>query len=199
MASSLPLGSIGNHFYGGGALLEQFRLPTALAKTLMAVLIISFAATTLDTATRIQRFIISEIGTAIKFPPFQNKYIATVCTLVPAITLTMWSIPYEDGMKETAWVLWPIFGASNQMLAALTLLIICLYFLVERKPILPMLIPFGFITVITLLTLFLKAGSFFQNNMMLFVVDIVLIGLILRMLAEGIIAYRKQRTGLQTE
>jgi len=184
---------------GGGALLEQLRFPTTLAKTLMAVLVISFAATTLDTATRIQRFIISEIGTAIKFSPLQNKYIATVCAVVPAITLTMWSIPYGDGMKETAWVLWPIFGASNQMLAALTLLIISLYFLAERKPILPLLIPFGFITFITLLTLFLKAGSFFQNNMMLFVVDIVLIGLILWMLTEGMIAYRKQRTGLQTE
>ena len=184
---------------GGGALLEQLRFPTTLAKTLMAVLVISFAATTLDTATRIQRFIISEIGTAINFPPLQNKYIATVCAVVPAITLTMWSIPYGDGMKETAWVLWPIFGASNQMLAALTLLIISLYFLAERKPILPLLIPFGFITVITLLTLFLKAGSFFQNNMILFVVDIVLIGLILWMLTEGMIAYRKQRTGLQTE
>ena len=85
------------------------------------------------------------------------------------------------------------------MLAALTLLIICLYFLAERKPILPLLIPFGFITIITLLTLFLKAGSFFQNNMILFIVDIVLIGLILWMLVEGIIAYRKQRTGLQME
>ena len=102
-------------------------------------------------------------------------------------------------MKEAAWVLWPIFGASNQMLAALTLLIICLYFLAERKPILPLLIPFGFITVITLLTLFLKAGSFFQNNLMLFVVDTVLIGLILWMLVEGMIVYRKQKTGLQTE
>ena len=85
------------------------------------------------------------------------------------------------------------------MLAALTLLIISLYFLAERKPILPLLIPFGFITFITLLTLFLKAGSFFQNNMMLFVVDIVLIGLILWMLIEGMIAYRKLRTVLQTE
>ena len=184
---------------GGGALLEKLWFPTTLAKTLIAVLIISFAATTLDTATRIQRFIISEIGTAIKFSPSQNKYIATVCAVVPAIILALWSLPYGDGMKEAAWVLWPIFGASNQMLAALTLLIICLYFLAERKPILPLLIPFGFITVITLLTLFLKAGSFFQNNLMLFVVDIVLIGLILWMLVEGMIVYRKQKTGLQTE
>ena len=184
---------------GGGALIQQLGIESTIATTIVAVLIISFAATTLDTATRIQRFIISEIGTAIKFSPFKNKYIATVCAIVPAITLALWSLPYGDGMKEAAWVLWPIFGASNQMLAALTLLIICLYFLAERKPILPLLIPFGFITVITLLTLFLKAGSFFHNNLMLFVVDIVLIGLILWMLVEGMIVYRKQKTGLQTE
>ena len=58
---------------------------------------------------------------------------------------------------------------------------------------------FGFITFITLLTLFLKAESFFHNNMMLFVVDVVLIGLILWMMEEGMIAYRKQKVGLHTE
>ena len=52
---------------GGGALLEQIGLPGNISKTLMAVLIISFAATTLDTATRIQRFIIVEIGCAINY------------------------------------------------------------------------------------------------------------------------------------
>ena len=115
---------------GGGALLEQIGIPHTLAKTLIAVLVISFAATTLDTATRIQRLIISEIGTAIKFKPLTNRYIATLCAVLPAIILTMWSIPdpVTGNTAKTAWVLWPIFGASNQMLAALTLMILTLYF-----------------------------------------------------------------------
>ena len=58
---------------------------------------------------------------------------------------------------------------------------------------------FGIITIITLQTLFLKAESFFHSNMMLFVVGIVLIGLILWLLVEGMIAYRKQKVVLQTE
>ena len=186
---------------GGGAFIQELGFSSGFANTVMAVLVISFAATTLDTATRIQRFIITEISGGLSISLFQKRIPATILSIFPAVFLAMWTVsdPITGKSIQAGWVLWPIFGASNQMLAALTLLIICLYFLAERKPILPFLIPFGFITIITLLTLFLKAGSFFQNNMILFIVDIVLIGLILWMLAEGTIAYRKQRTDLQTE
>ena len=156
----------------------------------MAVLIISFAATTLDTATRIQRFIISEIGTAIKFPLLQNKYIATVCAVVPAIILTMWAIPdpVTGSMKQTAWVLWPIFGASNQMLAALTLMILTLYFWQRKKPVLPLFIPMLFIMVITFTSLILKAQAFYaQGNNLLLSINLIMILLILWMVLEGLL------------
>ena len=175
---------------GGGALLEQLGLPQTFAKTLMAVLIISFAATTLDTATRIQRFIIAEIGTAIKFRALQNKYIATVCAVVPAIILTMWSIPdpVTGSMKQTAWVLWPIFGASNQMLAALTFMTLTLYFWQLKKPVLPLLIPMLFIMVITFTSLLLKAQAFYsQGNILLLTINIIMIILIIWMVIEGIL------------
>ena len=175
---------------GGGALLEQLGFPQTLAKTLMAVLIISFAATTLDTATRIQRFIISEIGTAIKFPLLQNKYIATVCAVVPAVILTMWSIPdpMTGSMKQTAWVLWPIFGASNQMLAALTLMILTLYFWQRKKPVLPLFIPMLFIMIITFISLVLKAQAFYvQGNSLLLFINLIMILLILWMVLEGLL------------
>ena len=45
---------------GGSELLQSLGIPKQFASTLMSVLVISFAATTLDTATRIQRFIINE-------------------------------------------------------------------------------------------------------------------------------------------
>ena len=182
---------------GGGALLEQLGLPHNLAKTLMAVLIISFAATTLDTATRIQRFIISEIGTAIKLPLLQNKYIATVCAVVPAIILTMWSIsdPVTGSMKQTAWVLWPIFGASNQMLASLTLMILTLYFWQRKKPVLPLLVPMLFIMVITFTSLIIKTHTFYlQGNMLLMAINLIMVLLIIWMILEGILlVYQKIR------
>ena len=175
---------------GGGALLEQLGLPSDLAKTLMAVLVISFAATTLDTATRIQRFIISEIGSALNFKPLCNRYGATLMAVIPAIILTLWSVPdpVSGTMKQTAWVLWPIFGASNQMLAALTLMVLTLYFWQRKKPILPLLIPMLFIMLITFIALIIKAQSFHsQGNTLLFSINLVMIGLIIWMVFEGML------------
>ena len=175
---------------GGGALLEQLGLPSNLAKTLMAVLVISFAATTLDTATRIQRFIISEIGSALNFKPLCNRYGATLMAVIPAIILTLWSVPdpVSGTMKQTAWVLWPLFGASNQMLAALTLMVLTLYFWQRKKPILPIFIPMLFIMLITFIALIIKAQSFYyQGNTLLFSINLIMIGLIIWMIFEGML------------
>jgi len=175
---------------GGGALLEQLGLPSNLAKTLMAVLVISFAATTLDTATRIQRFIISEIGSALNFKPLCNRYGATLMAVIPAVMLTLWSVPdpVSGTMKQTAWVLWPLFGASNQMLAALTLMVLTLYFWQRKKPILPIFIPMLFIMLITFIALIIKAQSFYyQGNTLLFSINLIMIGLILWMIFEGML------------
>ena len=175
---------------GGGALLEQLGLPSNLAKTLMAVLVISFAATTLDTATRIQRFIISEIGSALNFKPLCNRYGATLMAVIPAVMLTLWSVPdpVSGTMKQTAWVLWPLFGASNQMLAALTLMVLTLYFWQRKKPILPIFIPMLFIMLITFIALIIKAQSFYyQGNTLLFSINLIMIGLIIWMIFEGML------------
>jgi carbon starvation protein len=175
---------------GGGALLEQLGLPSNLAKTRMAVLVISFATTTLDTATRIQRFIISEIGSALNFKPLCNRYGATLMAIIPAIILTLWSVPdpVSGTMQQTAWVLWPIFGASNQMLAALTLMVLTLYFWQRKKPILPLFIPMLFIMLITFIALIIKAQSFHsQGNTLLFSINLIMIGLIIWMVFEGML------------
>ena len=75
-------------------------------------------------------FIIAEIGNALKIKSLQNKYFSTTFAILPAMMLTMLSMPdpITGNTIQTVWVLWPIFGASNQMLAALTLMIITLYF-----------------------------------------------------------------------
>ncbi|MDP6134628.1 MAG: carbon starvation CstA 5TM domain-containing protein, partial [Candidatus Marinimicrobia bacterium] len=150
----------------------------------------SFAATTLDTATRIQRFIISEIGSALNFKPLCNRYGATLMAVIPAIILTLWSVPdpVSGTIKQTAWVLWPIFGASNQMLAALTLMVLTLYFWQCKKPILPIFIPMLFIMLITFIALIIKAQSFYyQGNTLLFSINLIMIGLIIWMIFEGML------------
>ena len=178
---------------GGGALIEAIGVPGPFAKTLMAVLVISFAATTLDTATRIQRFIITEIGTTISIRLLQNRYIATILALFPSLILTMWNVQNTSTgeFTQAGWALWPIFGASNQMLAALTLMILSLYFFLRKKPVLPLVLPFLFITAITLTALILKIQAFWGTNRPLAIISIILFVFILWMVAEGCVAFKK--------
>ena len=169
---------------GGGALLEQLGLSVELARTLISVLIISFAATTLDTATRIQRMIITELGNATNITPLKNKIGATILGVIPAYLLTL---------NGTGWKLWPVFGASNQMLAALTLMVISIYFWKKGRNIFPLLLPMLFIMFITIISLFIKTNEFFiTNNYLLLGINIILIVLISWMIIEGVLQIKNQ-------
>lgn len=172
---------------GGGALIQTLGFSPSFAQTLMAVLVIAFAATTLDTATRIQRFIITELGTVLKIQPLKNRYLATLLAVLPALLLVFLNVtdPATGQVKQAGWVLWPIFGASNQMLAALTLMVLTLYFWQRKRPILPLLLPMLFIMVVTLLALGVNAYQFFDANRLLFALTLVLMGLIGWMVLEG--------------
>ena len=173
---------------GGGALLQSLGIQEGMANTLMAVLVISFAATTLDTATRIQRFILNEFGLTIRFKPLSNRYIATAIAIVPAILLAFWNVsdPATGVTRQAGWVLWPIFGASNQMLAALTLMVLSLYYWQKKKPVLPILIPMLLVLMITFTALVANAVKFYDQNAVLFGLTIILIGLIIWMVFEGV-------------
>ena len=177
---------------GGGALIQSLGFSPILAQTITAVLVISFAATTLDTATRIQRFILGEVGEAIEFSILRNRYVATLIAILPALALTFWNIydPLSGQSTKAGWILWPIFGASNQMLAALTLMMLSIYFWKKDKPVLPLVIPFILITITTLSALVLNAHSFFRNNHFLLFINSFLTLLIVWMIYEGWLVFK---------
>ena len=180
---------------GGGALIQELGIPAELAKTLMAVLVISFAATTLDTATRIQRFVLSELGSAVNIKILTNRYIATAIAVLPALALTLWNVtdPSTGSARQAGWVLWPMFGASNQMLAGLTLMVVTLYFWQLKRPILPLLIPMIFVMTATLVSIIINAIDFFASNWLLFGLNLFLIVLIFWMIYEGVQAVTRTR------
>ena len=170
--------------WGGAALLETIGLSQTLARTLISVLVISFAATTLDTATRIQRFIITEIGQATHIQPLKNKFLATALGVIPAYLLTI---------NGTGWDLWPVFGASNQMLAALTLMVLSIYFHNKQKSVYPLIIPMVFTMIITIWSLIYKGIDFWtHSNILLLSINSFLFILILWMIFEGVMhVYKK--------
>ena len=141
-------GALNVFINGSSGLLQQIGLPQSLATTLIVVLVVSFAATTLDSATRIQRYIITEFGSATKLNIFENKYLATLISIIPA-----YFIATNNELRNE---LWQTFGASNQMLAALTLMVLSIYFWKKVKNIIPLIIPMIIIMLITISALFIK-------------------------------------------
>ncbi|MEZ6119529.1 MAG: carbon starvation CstA 5TM domain-containing protein [Pirellulaceae bacterium] len=91
----------------------------------MAVLVASFAATTLDTATRLQRYVVQELALSLRIYPLTNKYAATALAVVLALAVAM--TPGPLGRGYGGMILWPLFGATNQLLAGLTFTVTVLY------------------------------------------------------------------------
>ncbi len=108
---------------GAANFLSSLGIPQRIAVVIMGVFVASFAGTTLDTATRIQRYIISELASNIKLPVLTKRYPATAFAVISAGLLAFAS--GADG--KGALILWPMFGAVNQTLAALALIVITLY------------------------------------------------------------------------
>jgi carbon starvation protein len=108
---------------GAANMMQTLGLPEVIGVTLMGVFIASFAGTTLDTAVRIQRYVVGEIANDLKMPFMANRWAATTFAVVTAGALAFAS--GADG--KGALMLWPMFGAANQLLAALALLVITMY------------------------------------------------------------------------
>lgn len=178
---------------GGGAFLEAVGLTAEISRTLMAVLVIAFAATSLDTGVRIQRFILAELGAAMSFKPLTNPYLATLGAILPAMYLALAETPdpATGEAKAVGWVLWPIFGASNQLLAALTLMTLALYFFSRRRNVWPLVIPMLLVMVVAGLALVVNLQSFIaQGNVPLIALASLLLVLLLWMIIEGVAAAR---------
>jgi len=112
---------------GAANIMGKLRLPETVGITLMGVFIASFAGTTLDTSVRIQRYVVSELANDLRIPYLANRWTATTFVVVTAAGLAF--VTGADG--KGAMILWPLFGTSNQLLAALALLVVTLY--LKRK------------------------------------------------------------------
>ncbi len=112
---------------GAANIMGTLGLPETVGITLMGVFIASFAGTTLDTSVRIQRYVISELAADLRIPFLANRWAATTFAVLTAAALA-----FATGADGTgAMKLWPLFGTSNQLLAALALLLVTLY--LKRK------------------------------------------------------------------
>lgn len=130
------------------------------------LLIISgFLLTTLDTATRIARYIYQEF-TEKTNSDMKTKIIATLVSIVLPFILLNIKLKGANGEIIPAWkFVWPVFGTTNQLLAALTLLIIFLWAKKEGiRKLYVILIPAVFMFFTTLTAMLMKLMDFIKHG-----------------------------------
>ncbi len=138
---------VGAFVEGGANFLSAIGLPLKMAIGIMAVLVASFAATTLDTATRLQRYVTQELGSTLGIKPLTNKYVATAFALTCGFSVAI--IRGPNGTPGTGGLLlWPLFGATNQLLAGLALMVIVFYLWRRDKPVWFVVIPLAIMVVL---------------------------------------------------
>ena len=181
---------------GGGNFLASLGIPLKMSIAIMAVLVASFAATTLDTATRLQRYVIQELAQTVNIKPLTNRYIATGFALILAAAVAL--LQGSSGPGSGGMTLWPLFGATNQLLAGLAFMVIVFYLVRRNKPIwfafLPMIVMLLMPAWAMLHQMFVpETGWLAKGNYLLFGFGVVVEALQLWMIAEGVIAWRNAR------
>ncbi|MBN3038146.1 MAG: carbon starvation protein A [Candidatus Omnitrophica bacterium] len=138
---------------------------------LVAITVLNaFILTTLDTATRIGRYLTQElIG-------IKNRYISTIIVVVAGGALALsgkWS------------AIWPMFGSANQLVAALSLIVVTAWFLIHGKSVKFTLVPALFMLITTIGALVYQLIKFFKSgDWFLVSITIILLGLAFYMLLE---------------
>ncbi|MCC5911861.1 MAG: carbon starvation protein A [Clostridiaceae bacterium] len=160
---------------GIGVFMTSFGIDFTVGKSFVALAVSAFALTSLDTATRLGRFILQEFfhdEEKESQHPLTNMYIATAVTagLGGLLAVTSWA------------VIWPIFGSANQLLAALALMAVAVWLKKAGKNNKMFIIPMIFMFAVTLLALvFLIQGNIASGNWILvgFAVALFILALIL--------------------
>lgn len=179
---------LGAFIRGSSRFIEALGVEHDLAAAFIAVVVVSFALTTLDSATRLLRFNVSEIGTSLRIRILDNRFVATGIA-VGAICFFAF---YKLGGKPAGLALWTLFGTTNQLLAGLTLLVATLYLRQRGKSILFTGIPAAFMLVSTFTAIFRKLADFWNEEQTLLLIvggSLLLIGI--GVIIESILAFSR--------
>ena len=150
------------------------------------VLIGGFAATTLDSAVRLQRYLFEELWRFVFRGRVPRVLGHTMTNSALAVGL-MLLLAFSGGVNA----LWKLFGTANQLLAAMALLTVSVWLLYHGRRMLAALVPACLMLVMTVTALVLLLARHFttvegvsQFNTVLFTAEVFLLGL-----AAGMVIY----------
>lgn len=151
---------------GAANLASGLMIPADISTTIVSIIVVSFAATTLDTSVRLMRYIIAELGMEYKMPVLAKKHVATTIAVVSSAALVL--IPEgPQGFGSGGYLLWPLFGTANQLLAAISLLLISVWLKRLGRNYAISIVPMFFVLGTTLYAMFQQVvlqWSWFGSN-----------------------------------
>lgn len=166
---------------GAGQLATGLYIPAEAAHTIIAVIVISFAATTLDTSVRLMRYIIAELGEVYQIKPLTRVHVATSVAVLSSAALVL--LPEGPrGLGSGGYLLWPLFGTSNQLLAGISFLLITIWLKNKGRSIIYTLVPMVFLLFMTLWAMVQQVVFEWSGlgegdaNMLLFVLGAIILG-----------------------
>ena len=168
---------------GYGRLTKMF-FGATLGSLIGITMLKTFIMTTLDSATRITRYLCNELlGETLGITPLKNKYVAVVLVGVSSGALAMgnWK------------AIWPVFGAANQLVASLVLIVASVYLLMRKRNCLFTAIPACIMLVTTVAALIYQAYGFAtgegaQKSILLAVVSVILVFLAMFLAYSALVA-----------
>ena len=188
-------------FVQGGAQIIQngWGVPLGISTTLLATMVVLFAATTMDTGVRLQRYIIQEWGSIYDLPVLNNSILATVIAVGSCLLLAFGA---GGASGSGGLTIWPLFGSTNQILAGLTLLVISVMLIKLGRPARYTLIPMIFVLITSAWAAVIKLIEWYQDgNWLLVTIDVIVIVtsfLVILEAASVIARYRRERHTSQT-
>jgi carbon starvation protein len=176
---------------GSANMIAKLGIPMNYGQAMIGVLVASFAGTTLDTATRIQRYVFGElaVGAGIKMPA--ARYTSTAVVVAAAALLA-----FSSGGGKGALLLWPLFGISNQLLAGLVLLVATVYlFKNNRGKIWVTAVPMVFMIVSSSWAMAVSLHHFFvSSSRMRFAIGAFLLLFEIWMIIEAVFCLRRKES-----
>lgn len=188
-ASVQGLGPQVSGFINGAAtFLAALGIDRQVGASFISVIVVSYALTSLDSATRLLRYNIEEMAETMGLDFLRNRYLASLAA-VGAIGFFAF---YEMDGRPAGLALWALFGTTNQLLAALALLAITLY-LWKRGRLWPVTgIPMVFLLGATLVAMIGNVGDFLaQREWPLFLVGLFLLVLSFWLVVEAALSVRR--------
>jgi carbon starvation protein len=183
-------GAAGNFVNGVAQFANNLAIPLDIATIFAAVVVISFAATTMDTGVRLQRYLVQEIGEQIGVRVLaRNLTLAT--TIAVLIPLAMALLPGGGEAGYTFGVLWQLFGTTNQLTAGLALSVIAVWVVRRGRNPMAALVPLVFLLAMTTWALISNLRSFIEEDQwVLAPLDAIIFVLAVWLIIEAAMALR---------